>query len=265
MNIQTPANRNYAAVVVEIDKLVDLDNCDNVKAALIFGNSVIVSKDTQLGSKGLFFPVESALSKEFLSANNLYRENTWNADTTKKGFFEPTGRVKAVKFRGHKSEGFWVPVSYLESITASYNSIPVGTELDTINGVEICRKYVPVGQGGDGTQKSGKPRTARLEDRIVDGQFTFHVDTDNLRRNIDRISPDDVISISEKWHGTSAVFANLLINKPLKWYQRLAKVVGVQIEGDVYYGLIWSSRRVVKGVDGEAKAGSIHYYSRKLG
>lgn len=42
MKIKKPINSNYAAIVVEIKSVVDLENCDNVKAAIIMGNQVIV-------------------------------------------------------------------------------------------------------------------------------------------------------------------------------------------------------------------------------
>ena len=78
-------NANYNATVVEIKTLVQLENCDNVQAAIIMGNQVIVSKDTKIGEIGLFFPVETQLSKEYLSVNNLYRDSKLNVDKNKKG------------------------------------------------------------------------------------------------------------------------------------------------------------------------------------
>lgn len=96
IKLGTPKNRNYAAVVVALQNFVDLPNCDNVKAALIFGNSVIVGKDTKTGDVGVFFPVETQLLREFLANNNLFRKPEWgNVDQEKKGFFEEHGRVKA--------------------------------------------------------------------------------------------------------------------------------------------------------------------------
>nr|MDA3854971.1 hypothetical protein [Candidatus Woesearchaeota archaeon] len=71
-----PKNINYCGTVVKIEQLIPLDNCDNVLHASIFGNLVIVSKNTEVGEIGIFFPVETQLSKEFLSENNLYRDPT---------------------------------------------------------------------------------------------------------------------------------------------------------------------------------------------
>ena len=77
MNLQPPENPNYCAVVVALSTFVDLPNCDNVKAALIFGNSVIVAKSAQSGEVGLFFPVETQLDEKFCGANNLFRKPEW--------------------------------------------------------------------------------------------------------------------------------------------------------------------------------------------
>jgi hypothetical protein len=101
LKLTAPRNPNYAATVVELKDFVDLPNCDNVKHALIFGNAVIVGKESSAGDVGLFFPVEAALSPEFLANNNLYRKNAQttlssNIDPEKSGFFEAHGRIKAI-------------------------------------------------------------------------------------------------------------------------------------------------------------------------
>ena len=72
--MKKPINENYAAVVVEIKILIPLEGCDNIQAAIIMGQQIIVSKEVKIGDIGLYFPVECALSKQYLSANNLYRK-----------------------------------------------------------------------------------------------------------------------------------------------------------------------------------------------
>jgi hypothetical protein len=260
-NLQPPKNPNYAATVVALKDFVDLPNCDNVKAALIFGCSVIVSKDAQAGSVGLFFPVETALSAEFLGQNNLYRKPEWgNIDPEQEGFFEQHGRVKCMKFRGHKSEGFWIPMSSLFYLTG-LPLVDIGTSFDAVGDHEICHKYIPRGQRkpNSGQQWGKQPR---LEDSIVDGQFRFHPDTENLRRNIDKVSEHDWISISDKWHGTSVVIAKILVKRNLRWYERGLRKLGVQIM-DSQYGLTYSSRRVIKAVNGVTKE-SNHFYTEDI-
>lgn len=262
MKIEAPTNKNYCAVVAALDQFVDLPNCDNVKAALIFGNSVIISKSATAGEMGLFFPVETQLDAKFCGANNLFRHPEWgNVDTTKKGFFEEHGRVKAMKFRGHKSEGFWIPIEALSYTGAT--DLPVGTEFDKIGEHEICRKYIPKHLRAQGVKHGGVGRQARAEDKIVEGQFRFHIDTENLRRNSQKLDPESWISISEKWHGTSGIWSNVLVKRDLNWLERLIGRFGVRIS-DTHYGLVWSSRRVVKGVNGDAKENAAHYYDSDI-
>ena len=264
MTFTEPKNKNYCAVVVALKNFVDLPNCDNVKAAMIFGNSVIVGKDQRAGDLGLFFPVETALSPEFLANNNLYRKVEWgnvNPDA-KAGFFEPHGRVKAMKFRGYKSEGFWIPLfslSYIQDI--DYYDFPEGAEFDTIGDHPICHKYIP--RRNPGRTWAGQGKKARAEDRIVGGQFHFHIDTEQLRRNMHRLEPGTIISISDKWHGTSAIISNVLVQRKLPWYERVLRKLGVRVQ-ESEYGLVWASRRVVKGVGGEAKVNTAHYYDTDI-
>lgn len=136
-------------------------------------------------------------------------------------------------------------------------------DFDELNGVSVCKKYVPkIGPYNPRIISGGKLRK-RAKDRIVDKQWNFHCDTSNLRRNIHRVFPGDDISISWKEHGTSAVFANLLIQNDLKWYEKLLVKLGVRIQTEKY-GFIWSSRKVIKGVDGVEKPGSVHYYGEDV-
>ena len=227
----------------------------------MFGNSVIVSKDVQPGDEMIYFPVGCALSKEFLSNNNAYRKAEYgNKDESAKGFFEQNGLVRCLKLAGTKSEGVLFPLSSL-NWAADPDTIIVlnpGDDFDTIDGKEICRKYVP--RCNPVSTKHGfKERKARPEDMILDGQFRFHYDTENLRRNIHRVNPTDIIAVTWKMHGTSIILANLLVNKKLTWKEKVAKWLGIPvIEAD--YGLVWSSRKVVKGVDGENKKDAVHFY-----
>jgi hypothetical protein len=263
MTFKEPKNKNYCAIVTKVETFVDLSNCDNVKHAVIFGYRVVVSKDTEAGTVGLFFPAETALSAEFLSNNNLYRKPEFgNVNPEKAGFFEQHGRVKTMKFRGHRSEGFWIPLTSLEFLGVPLSEFEIGSEFDEVNGVEICRKYVTRNTRTPG-QPNTKKATKKLADRIAAEQFRFHYDTANLRRNSHKIFSENTISISEKWHGTSIIVSNLLINKELSWFEKVARFVGIPVV-EKEYGIVWSSRKVVKGVSEWTNNSAGSYYSSDI-
>jgi len=262
MKIKEPINKNYCAVVVYLHEFQELSNCDNIKATSIFFNQVLVGKDVQPGTYGIYFPVETQLSHEFLSANNLYRKPEWgNVNPEAKGFFEENGRVRAVKFRGYKSAGFWMPLSALTFTGADPLELAtIGLEFDKINGVKICEKYVV--QKGTPGSKQQKARQSR-EIELVEGQFRFHYDTEKLERNLHRLEVNTPVVITEKWHGTSIILANLLTKRHLRWWERGLHALGVQIN-DTAYALVAGSRRVVKSVGLKELDGKFHYYNSDI-
>ena len=184
MKIKEPKNQNYAAVVVEIKTIIPLEKCDNLQGAIIMGNQVIVSKDVKVGDIGLYFPLECALSKEYLSNNNLYRVHknkpNLNADTNAKGgYFEESGRVRCARFLGHKSEGLFMPLRSIQFAYAySDGDFNYGDTFDELEGTPICSKYVVKTNRTPGQPGSKKTNsTKKYESKLVENQFRFHQDT----------------------------------------------------------------------------------------
>jgi len=235
-------NENYAARVVKIDSIVNLPNCDNVVHAIISGNRVIVSKDTKVGDIGLFFPLETQLSKEFLHNNNLYRHENLNKDITKKGYFEENGRIRCVKFRNNVSEGLFMPLSSVEFTGIDAHKLELGDCFDGLNEIPICCKYVVVQRtpGQPNNKKSKKEKS-----RLIENQFRFHKDTCQLYNNVHNFKTGDVVCITPKYHGTSAIFSNVLCQKKLGIVERIAKFFGMNVKTTEYSDL-YSTRRVVK-------------------
>lgn len=258
--IKKPKNENYAATVVELKTFIDLDNCDNVKHASIFGNLVIVSKDVKEGEKGIFFTVETQLSKEYLSNNNLYRDSTLNKDPEKKEYFESNGRIKAMKFRGHKSMGLFMPLSSLDWIDHK-EELKVGDTFDELNEIEICRKYTVPVQTIRSSKETTKSKRKRKESILLENQFRFHVDTGQLGKNLHKINPYTSIHVSRKVHGTSFVSSNILCKKKLSLWDRMGKTLGFNVV-ETEYRNVYSSRKVVK--NDEMNPVSSHYYSEDI-
>lgn len=251
-------NPNYCATVVEVEKLVQLENCNNVQAAIIMGNQIIVSKEVKIGDIGLFFPVEVQLSKKYLSENNLYRKKELNSDPeAKSGYFEENGRIRCVKFRGHKSEGLFMPLNSLDFLNLK-KSLSIGDEFNEIDGVEIAKKYViKTRQSGPSSIKNKSPK----ESKIIEGQFNFHIDTSQLYRNLDKITPNDLIQITYKIHGTSGISSYVLCKKKLNWFEKVLKKFRVNII-DKEYDYIYSSRKVIKNP--EINKNAVHFYETDI-
>jgi len=257
MKQKEPKNINYCATVVEVKNKIDLATCDNVVGTMICGCHVIIGKDTEIGTVGLYFPVETQLSKDFLAANNLYRDTTANVDSEKKGYFEENGRVRCIKFRGHQSNGLFIPleslafVAKLKSIRSINDMVELGDEFDELHGIELCRKYIPKGTrtpGKPGSGNKGKGRKSR-ESKLIENQFRFHYDTAQLGRNLHKITPDSLISITYKVHGTSGISGKILCKRKLTLVEKALKWAKLARISETEYDYINSSRKVIKNDD----------------
>lgn len=260
MTLNPPKNANYSAVVVRVPRTIELPNCDNVHAVPIFGSQAITQKSVQEGDLMLYFPAEVQLSPEYCRVNNMYRHSELNADPEIKGYIEDNRRVKAMKFRGHRSDALLMPISSLSFITQKLPVPPPGERyhhegdtFDEYHGVEICRKYVPAGLK---EARPGAEKTPRLSLK----SFPEHLDTDNYWRNAHKIRPEaGPLTVTQKLHGTSGRWGRVLVDRKLSFWERLAKRLGIKVQ-EQEYQLVAGSRRVVKGVSENEQ----HFYDTDL-
>jgi hypothetical protein len=261
MELSVQENINYSAQIVQIKNIIPLEKCDNIVGTSINGCHVIISKDVKIGDIGIFFPVESKLSPDYLRGNNLYRDKTLNLDQTKSSFFELNGRIRAIKLRGNKSEGLFMPTSSLYAIPNLILDEDIrdfiGQSFDHINGVKVCEKYtIPIRTQGQHNKQGKKAKVSK----IVPDQFRFHADTEQLGRNLDKFDLDTPIQISVKVHGTSAIASHILCNKKLNIFQKLLLKSGLNLQ-TTYYDYIHASRKVIKNDDINKTQ---HYYNEDI-
>jgi len=256
-------SKNYVCTVVEIGTLFPIENADKIQRCVINGNDVIVSKDVKVSDKMLYFNSGTKLNVEFCKFNNLLTDKEQNKDKTKVGYISHRQfRVKAIKLKGVISDGILLPIDSLYAFNKSFNydSLQVGDEFTDIGDISICEKYfVPVRNSNPGGKAPKQPK--RIS-RLVENQFFLHGDTDNLRKNINKLNPDDIIGVHYKKHGTSIVIGNVLVKKNLKWYEKLAKKVGLDIN-DTQYDIVYSSRNVVKNQYLNAESG-VGFYGEDI-
>jgi hypothetical protein len=175
-----------------------------------------------------------------------------NKDKTKRGYFPKTGRVKMVKLRDVYSNGYIFPYKVLqdfarEEFGEKLTEVHPNLCFDTLCGEIFIQKFIiPIKEPQDRGQKT-KGNIKKVT-RLVPGQFNFHPDTNNLRKELERIDPEDYIAITNKYHGSNCIIANALVVKTLTLRDKIARFFGVQVV-DKEYGMIYSSRTVVKNAN----------------
>lgn len=250
---------NYRAVIFKINNIYPLEGMDNCIGTNIFGNNVILDKETNIGDIGLYFPVESCIGSEFLKANNLYRDSNLNSDKSKKGFFEENGRVRCMKFRGNPSAGFWCPIEFL-SFLVNHNDCPdEGESFNDLKGVSICKKYIPKTNRNSHTGL-GNGRPKQEKSRVINEKFPQHMDTEHLFKNLHKIKEGNLLIFTWKLHGTSLRVGNVLVRRILNPLERLLKFFGVKVQ-ETEYALLNGSRQVVKDVNNKRQN---HWYKKDL-
>jgi hypothetical protein len=139
----------------------------------------------------------------------------------------------------------------------------VNEDFDEINGEIFCKVYVPPIKASNRQLSKSERRDKKLArfKMLIEGSFRQHYDTAQLAKNMHEFSPSDSVYISNKLHGTSAIFANILTNVPTNWFKRMWRKLFGKNEYDQKYNIVYSSRNVIKNefINPKQKAGG--YYS----
>lgn len=226
--------------IVEIKELRPHTNADKLQLATFFGETVIVGLDTKIGDIGIYFPCDLQLSLEYCDANDLCRKK---ADgTAGAGYLEREKRnITAIRLRGEKSYGLYVPLHSLAFTRVDLSTFKVGDTIDTVGGISICQKYIPRRPNRAAAGAGNRTRKKRVP---VAPLFAEHADTEQLAYNLGAFRPGDEIEITLKMHGTSGRTARLPV---LKGYRRTILDRIFRREGTPIYedGYVSGTRRVV--------------------
>ena len=241
MKLTTPKNINYAATIVRVRHITTLPNCDNVVGIPVLGHQAIVGKDTKVGDLGVVFTAETQLSTAYAASNNLYRHAELNDDPTAKGYLEDNRRVKALKFRGHRSDALFMPLSSLNGLTDDWAHLGEGDTFDELEGHEICRKYV-IRQPRE--QRPGQQKLTKKQ-RVDEKMLPQHFDTVNYFRVPEAIAGKDHVVVTQKVHGTSLRVGHTLVDRKLTLRDKVAKALGVKVP-EREWAYVYGSRKVVK-------------------
>ena len=161
---------SYNAYVTTLKNLRPHPNADRLQLAECFGNTICVSLDYTPEQIGIYFPTDGQLSEEFAIQNNLIRRKDENGNNIG-GYMDPEKRnVKAIKLRGEKSDGLFLPLSCLDYCYPDINGgaavmLNVGDTINVINGHEICRKYIPKANPSKAREYDGKSKKKKTKKR----------------------------------------------------------------------------------------------------
>jgi len=220
-------------------------NADKLVLATCFVNTVCVAKDKYTeGEIGVYFPVDLQLSMEFCQKNGLLAVYE-NGKNVSGGYMDPAKRnVKAIKLRGEQSDGLFLPLSCLAYTGVDMDSLNIGDSITTVNGHEICRKYIPRSKHQATAAGGAGKRAKRKAKRSIAPVFYEHIDTEQLAYNLHVFKPGDLIEITRKLHGTSARTSH---TKVLKGFKRTLLDIILRREGTPIYdwGYVSGTRRTV--------------------
>lgn len=233
----------YKAYITELKNVRKHPNADRLQLGDCFGNTVCVSLDFFEGQVGVYFPTDGQLSEEFCEQHNLVRKKD-DAGNNVGGYMDPDKRnVTAIRLRGEKSDGLFMPLSCLEYTGVDLSTMTVGTVIEgVVNGHDICCKYIPRRNVRHGNVSNGnKTRKHKVP---IAPLFAEHADTEQLAYNLGAFKVGDEIEITLKMHGTSQRTGYLPI---LQGYKRSILDRILRREGTpIYdYGYVSGTRRTV--------------------
>lgn len=236
----------YKAYVTILTNVRKHPNADRLLLADCFGNTVCVSTDYSENQLGVYFPTDGQLSVEFAEKNNLVRKKD-DAGNNIGGYMDPDKRnVTAIRLRGEKSDGLFLPISCLNYCYAHGDAsieLRAGDVIDgLVNGHEICCKYIPRSNARRGHVTEGNK--TRKKKVVTAPLFKEHVDTEQLAYNLGAFKPGDYIEITLKMHGTSQRTAHMPVLKGYKrtLWDKIRRREGAPVYED---GYVSGTRRVV--------------------
>lgn len=177
-------------------------NADRLQLATVNGFQVVVGPEVENGQLGIFFNTDGQLSEEFCQVHDLIAYKDPETGEKRGGFFSEKRRVRSQRFRGEKSDGYWVPLSYVDYTGVDMTKLKEGDTFTNLNGREICGKYMTPATLRAMQKGKAAPRTNQF--------FARHLETDQYKYEKGKIPVGSIIYFTEKLHGTSGRFGFVL-------------------------------------------------------
>jgi len=250
-------------LICKLGKHIPITGADRIVQVDMFGETVITQKNNEEGAIGILFDMDTSLSHDYASKNDMYRHSDLNSNKKVVGYLEDDRRIRPVRLKGVKCSALFMPIETLSFRSTDIGKYPhVGMEIDSFDGVQICEKYVT--KSTKNASFSNKGGTARRKNLVP--TFKENIDTDQWSRNTHKVQEGNLVIITEKLHGTSGRCGYLPIAPPkLNWWQKLCLTFGyLDWKLPSKYEFVVGSRRTVKSVGGNSEEDKEHFYNENL-
>lgn len=207
----------YYGLVTKLQDCHKDPNSDNLYLAKCFGEGVIIGPNMKNEDLVLYLPQDGQIERWFGNTFNLFRKN--EDGTSQGGYIENNGHIRAIRLRGNESSGIVINLDKIYD-EFGYQNWKDGDTVNTINGKEFCRKYIPIQKSTSGST----PKTSykgRKAEGIVYPEFAMHSDTEQLAYNLDKFNPGDKLNMTLKMHGTSQRSMRTYAQLPRGFFRRL--------------------------------------------
>ena len=213
---------SYKAYVTYVKNIRPAENADRLNACEVFGNTTIIDKTITEDTLILYLPSDGQISVEFGEKNNLFRRKDENGNNVG-GFVDPDKRnIAAIRLRGNRSDGLVLPISCLNYCFSHGDAsieFHAGDVIDGfVNGHEIARKHIP--KTNHRNHVSGAHNKTKKKKVVIEVVFPQHIDSPQLKYNLNSFKSGDLITITEKLEGTSHRSALLPVKKT-NFFRRL--------------------------------------------
>jgi hypothetical protein len=200
---------SYSAIVAQLQNVRKHPNADRLQLATVYGSQIVVGLEQRDGDVGIYFPTDGQLSEEFCEQNNLIGKKNPETGQREGGLFDHKRRVRTQRFRGEKSDGFWIPYNAVNYTGIDIAASGLGYQFTELNGHKICSKYIVAKTFAQAnSMKSKKKYINKMRKNY--GMLKEHFDTAQWVYNAHRVTEGAYVTITEKVHG--CVDASTIIN-----------------------------------------------------
>lgn len=241
---------SHYAFFVEVEAVRAIPGADRIQVSEIMDYDVVTSKATRPGDRGILITEGAQVDRDFALEYSLLRKHP-ETGAKLDGYLEDNRRVRAMRLRGQKSEGIFVPFEFDDDKLG-----------DPAEGVAV--KYETPAQLRVRAQSEAKAKKPQV--------FPKHYDTAKLRyAALDLLRPGlDRVVVTEKLHGTSGRTASVreetitsfavVWNVLVTWVMWAAALImrsaeRLMIKPVVSYTLISGTRNVILDPDAPGEKG----------